>query len=670
MKRPDRRHLTAGGRHSTRRDGAIAAALLLLPWLAALVMVCRHRHLDSGTVATLVAVSIGSPTLWVTWAAYRDPRRAGTPANGLAMPRIADQLAIAVATQWREEAAIRRLNDPYPLPVSWTAADPSLTDSWDSLLMLATSGAGWPPPPSAKTWAAGPEDLDGEGSELVDVLASVPTGRLVVLGEPGAGKTMLMVRLVLDLLGRRAGGGPVPVLASAASWDPVHQDLRSWLVVQLLTDYPALARRPPTGTEEATQAAALLSSELILPVLDGLDEIPEQVRGAAIRRINDALRPGQRLVVTCRTQQYQNAVRPKGDAEVTLRAAAAIQLRPLDADTVRTYLCNAAAGPVARSRWSPVLQLLGTKAPVGQALDTPLMVGLAHAIYNGQPDEMTDTFRDPAELCRPALNDRAAVESWLFDAFIPAAYRHESAGRSKAREAERWFAFLAYHLEYTIKGPDLAWWQLPTAVPGFARACRAATGIFVGALAGAVAGSAAGAAVWAVADAVIGAVAGDIAGIAVGSVVAVAVWWVVAAAYRNYPGDTTPLELSSASSPPGALVRDRRTAIVAGIAAGIMSGSWVGVSLASIGGFPAGIVAGSLVGSVACGIASFAFSAWPFYGLARIWLALLHQLPWRLFGFLDDAHRRGILRQAGVVYQFRHIELQHRLANRADLRRS
>jgi hypothetical protein len=32
--------------------------------------------------------------------------------------------------------------------------------------------------------------------------------------------------------------------------------------------------------------------------------------------------------------------------------------------------------------------------------------------------------------------------------------------------------------------------------------------------------------------------------------------------------------------------------------------------------------------------------------------------------FLADAHQRGILRQAGAVYQFRHIELQHRLATR------
>jgi hypothetical protein len=96
-----------------------------------------------------------------------------------------------------------------------------LTDGWNVLVKLAGSGAGWPCPPSPGGWAAGPDDLAGSGSDLVDVLARVPTGRLVVLGEPGAGKTMLMVRLVLDLLARPASGGPVPVLVSLASWTPL-----------------------------------------------------------------------------------------------------------------------------------------------------------------------------------------------------------------------------------------------------------------------------------------------------------------------------------------------------------------------------------------------------------------------------------------------------------------
>ncbi len=451
------------------------------------------------------------------------------------MAQVADQLAVAVGAQWNAEATVRRLNDPYPLPVSWAAADASLTDSWNSLVKLAVSGAGWPPPPPTATWATSQDDLAGEGGELVEVLDKIPTGRLVVLGEPGAGKTMLMVRLVLDLLARRASGGPVPILASVASWNPAEQDLRDWLVGQLMIDHPALASPPPADTDEPTQAAALLAAGLILPVLDGLDEISAEARGPAISRINDALRPGERLAVTCRTQPYLDAIRPENGIEVTLRAAAAVELQPLDADAVRDYLVEDASGPVTKARWRPILDVLGTETPAGQALGTPLMVSLARAIYNPRPGEVAGHLRDPAELCSPNLADQKAVGSLLFDAFIPAAYRDYTAGRWKEQDAERWLVFLARHLERTTGGPDLAWWQLSLAVSGFA------------------------------------------------------------------------------------------------LSTGIMCGVAFGVVFAVI---------------------------------AQIRLALRRQLPWPLMDFLADAHQRGVLRQAGAVYQFRHIELQHRLATR------
>jgi hypothetical protein len=204
----------------------IAIALFLLPWVPALVLVRRHHHLDGGTVGILVSVSLGLPTLWLMWTSYRGPKRSGIPVSSLSLAQVADKLAVAVRKQWADEVTIRRLNDPYPLPVSWITADASLTDPWDSMLKLATRGAGWPKPPPWGTWAVGPEDLAGAGNKLAEMLTRVPTGRLVVLGEPGAGKTILMVRLVLDLLARRESGDPVPILVSAASWNPVKEDLR------------------------------------------------------------------------------------------------------------------------------------------------------------------------------------------------------------------------------------------------------------------------------------------------------------------------------------------------------------------------------------------------------------------------------------------------------------
>src|ERR1019366_2391393 len=97
------------------------------------------------------------------------------------------------------------------------------------------------------------------------------------------------------------------------------------------------------------------------------------------------------------SNEYLDAIRPKGGTEVTLRAAAAVQLRPLDPKAVGGYLCNAAAGPVTKARWEPVLAVLGTEAPAGQALATPLMVGLARAIYNPRPGELAGDSRDPIE---------------------------------------------------------------------------------------------------------------------------------------------------------------------------------------------------------------------------------------------------------------------------------
>lgn len=566
-KRLDRRRRLGAVRHPTRRDGAALWALLLLPWVMALIwwLLWRrhHHHLDADVVVAVIfglaAVSTSLATLWVTWAAYWYSRRPDTPSSSLSLARVADQLATAVGKQWEDEAAIRRLNDPYPLPISWTAADESLSDSWDLLVRLASNGAGWPPPQESP--ASGPHDLAGEGKELVKVLARVPTGRLVVLGEPGAGKTMLMVRLVLDLLTRRAVGGPVPILASIASWNPrdASRDLRGWLCAQLVIDHPALAAPPAEGRAELTQAEALLAAGLILPILDGLDEIPEEVRGPAISKINTALRPGEQLVVTCRCKEYRNAVRPQDGIGVTLRGAAAVQLRPLDADTVRKYLCDDAADPVARARWDPVLTVLGTEAPAAHALSTPLMVGLARAIYTPRPGEPAGELRKPEELCDPAITDEAAVESLLFDAFIPAAYRNDRIGQWEAQDAEEWLVFLARHLERNIKGPDLAWWQLPLA-PQLIEPRPWIRAIRKGMVEG-------------------------LGGGGLGGMGGVAVYAAVDLYTTLFLRAVDPFYIGSAASPPATLTRDRRTAIFVGIVGGGLGGLLFGAIAGIIAGF-------------------------------------------------------------------------------------
>jgi NACHT domain len=407
------------------------------------------------------------------------------PSDRPDLPEVADRLAIAVRRQWSYEATWRQLNDPYAMSVRWQPSDSVLVASWPTLVRLATSGPGWPVS-SMGDWASAPADLAGAGNDLVDVLGRVPTGRLVVLGEPGAGKTILLVRMVLDLLSRRLPGQPVPVLMPLGSWDPEQEDLYTWIERWLTTDSPALAVRWPGGVRVST-ARALLEACLLLPVLDGLDEMPEPLRGAAIARINDAMQPGQRLVLAARSDAFRMAVRPPGGVEVKLAGAAGIELCPLEANVVTEYLKDSAGGPDSAARWEGVVAVLASTppVPVAQALTTPLMAALARAIYNPRPGESLSAVpRHPAELLDEELfPTRPAVEEHLFDVFIPAAYRpHLDQSRNSkwnADQAMRWLTFVARNLERRHQGTtDFAWWQLQGALP------KTSVGLFVGLAAG------------------------------------------------------------------------------------------------------------------------------------------------------------------------------------------
>jgi len=112
-----------------------------------------------------------------------------------------------------------------------------------------------------------------------------------------------------------------------------------------------------------------------------------------------------------------------------------------------------------------------------------------------------------------------------------------------------------------------------------------------------------------------------------------------------------------------------------GLVYGPVIGVTVGVTAALVAGVEEGLrlgLAAGAIGVVGMGLIGVSTSvlvggAWVSFTLARCWLAFRRRLPWRLMAFLADAHeQRGVLRQAGGVYQFRHLELQRRLAYRHE----
>ena len=151
----------------------------------------------------------------------------------------------------------------------------------------------------------------------------------MILGGPGSGKTTLGVQLLCDSSTSATAAHPVPVLLTANGWDTTaHPRLRDWLAFRLGWDYPA--QRAIDGA----MPGELADSGMVLPVIDGLDELAPDYRPALLTTLNDSLGGTDPLVLTCRTDEYVDAVE---NADV-LTAAAVIEARPLTARSAADYL--------------------------------------------------------------------------------------------------------------------------------------------------------------------------------------------------------------------------------------------------------------------------------------------------------------------------------------------
>ncbi|MBP5928940.1 NACHT domain-containing protein [Streptomyces sp. LBUM 1479] len=411
----------------------------------------QHNH-GSGTFVGRV---MGDVTINYGASASQPARQEAPAARALAgnqrLAEAADQLAQAVGAQWRREEERQRVHDPFPLPIRWHLAPEALTDHWANIRRG----------PAGVTF--GPLALTGHLDQVVDVYQQIPSGRLVVLGRVGSGKTVLTLRFVLDLLDTGTNTDLVPVIFSLGSWNPTTTSLRDWLTDQLLRDHPGLAAPGPTGS---SLAAALVEAGRILPVLDGFDEIADRLRCAALEALNATRMP---LLLTSRPDEYATAVA----AADVLTAAAGIELDDLTRTDLADYLPRTtrktATGSGTTTMWDPVLARL-CKHPSGLAeanltavLSTPLMVVLARTIYSDTPG------RDPAELLDTHQFATAQdLEDHLLRGFASAVYQHPPLDQRSSHRGYRswdpdlvqhWLGYLAWHLN-RLGTKDLAWWQL------------------------------------------------------------------------------------------------------------------------------------------------------------------------------------------------------------------
>lgn len=386
-----------------------------------------------GTVAGLLGVL-------AVWAWRGTPRHPVSDSTQIAETGRA--LARMVRRQWEDEGVLRQLFAPAPLPVRWAPCDRAE--------LVDRRGHRHRDTDAARACHA--DDPD----ELIGMFHRATHRRLVVLGPAGSGKTTFAVLLLLALLRTREPDDPVPVLCPLASFDPERENARDWLQHRLTEDYPALGDAQLYGTGSVVE---LLTEHRLVPVLDGLDEVPPGRRTAVLAALNDTLPGDAPLVLTCRTEAYAEAVRESAPlAHATVLEPAAL---PIEETLAALRL---AAAPERHRAWEELAEQLAREpaSPAADVLTSPLMATLARSVY-------ADGDRDPAGL---ADTDRfpttAALERHLLDALIPTLYdraRRQDPTRSwDAAGARRHLAFLAQGL--TVQGTfELRWWKLHTWSP-------------------------------------------------------------------------------------------------------------------------------------------------------------------------------------------------------------
>lgn len=635
---------------------------------------------------------------------------------------LTDLLAQGMRAQWRKAATEQGLLTPAPIPVGWSLSALPVAGPVAAAVGCSVVTPPFPPLPGQarvteeQLWAGGGR------VELFALYAGLAAGRVVVVGEPGAGKSGAAVLLLLDALEHRdrvdhneRSRVPVPVLLTAHGWDPTTCSVRDWLAARLAASYPLFQHRGGQA-----EAAAMVAAGAVALILDGLDEMDVALRPAALQALSDA--PFRVVVLTRSAEMIQAA------SNAWLVGAVAVQLHEVTGPQAADYLQRARVGPPPAG-WTQLLSHLRERpnSALTRGLSTPLALTLIRDTY--RPDDDVSELLDVER-----FSTAADVEQYLIARVLPYAYAPRP-GRPAPRysliQAKEALAFLARQMTQD-KTRDLAWWHIPQWAPTTLRilASTVAGGLLGGLLGGLAFVLEAGLryvvghphSLWALGGFLQWLVFGLGVGLSLGlwfgrggrEPKRVRNWRAISLRSVLTVGLASGLTVVLVGSfnavpywlvaPVGQLVGGLVVGLVALLGFGLMprlAGGFVAeptqgpfeswrddrafrLQVGVVFGVVFGVV-GSIVGLLVSEPRSVSLFAFLLKGLivgvtygitssvtwspTLAWLQLQfsrHVPAVGLMSFLDDARDRGILRTVGAVYQFRHATLQDQLAGADD----
>ena len=244
---------------------------------------------------------------------------------------------------------------------------------------------------------------------------------LLILGEPGSGKTTILLQLARDLIAEvdlSTFTQPVPVILNLSTWTNKQQPLDEWLVAELNSKY----RLPKKDGQR------WLKERRILPLLDGLDEVRAENRAACVERINQLVVDYglQGLVVCSRVKDYTAL-------NVRLAFYRAIYIQPLTPEQVDEYL-NDAGDKLASLRTT-----LHADPALRSMAQSPLILNVMSLAYQNTSAE---------DLSDPALNTDKTRRKHLFDTYIARMFTRKAGTRPYSDEQTRqWLSWLARNMQ-------------------------------------------------------------------------------------------------------------------------------------------------------------------------------------------------------------------------------
>jgi len=326
-----------------------------------------------------------------------------TPPVSPAILGTCNLLADIVRRRWEKDRVWRQNNDPFRLPIRWNIAPDDYTASWSSIH----------------------GDIDRSEVVALDTFTdiaraylAVPSGRLVILGQGGAGKSELASELCLSLLSTEPiqRRNIVPLVVRIDEWEAKPEPLSDWLYQRFEVEYDRQRQVPASSFHEVIQ------DNLILPIFDGFDELVPELRNEALAQLNLSFK---QLVLLSRTEEYYSAVKASGSL---ITRAPAVVLRDLMPSDLANYLplTTGTSSDFRRNedKWNPVVSKLSDKLEVSgpverlrNVLTTPLMASLARTSYS-------ETDSDPADLIDDnKFREEAELSRHLVEGYVRARYR-------------------------------------------------------------------------------------------------------------------------------------------------------------------------------------------------------------------------------------------------------